>query len=70
MKVTSVHVMIRASNGSATALEEGKAVPSDTDGLLWTYTTKTLVPMTPGTRLDVIAKDLPGNISGNSLESQ
>jgi hypothetical protein len=68
VKVASVHVMIRESNSSATALEEGEAVPSDTDGLLWTYTTKTLVPMTPGTRLDVMAKDLPGNIGGSSLE--
>jgi len=68
VKVASVHVMIRASNSSATALEEGKAVQSETDGLLWTYTTTTLVPMTPGTRLDVTAKDLPGNIGGNALE--
>jgi hypothetical protein len=68
VKVASVHVMIRESNGSTTAIEEGEAVPSNTDGLLWTYTTKTLVPMTPGTRLDVMAKDLPGNIGGNALE--
>ena len=68
MKVTSVQVMIRESNGTATALEQGEAVQSEIDGLMWAYTTTTLVPMTPGTRLDASARDLPGNIGGSPLE--
>lgn len=68
VKVTRVHVMIRADNSRATALEEGEAVQIDPNGLLWLYTTKTVVPMIPGTRLDVMAEDLPGNIGGDALE--
>ena len=67
-KVVSVRVMIRENNATAIALEQGEAVQSETDGLLWTYTTTTVVPMTPGTRLDAFAQDLPGNIGGNSME--
>ena len=66
--VTSVHVMIRESNGTATALEQGEAVQSALDSQMWNYTTTTLVPMTPGTRLDVSAQDLPGNIASSPLE--
>ena len=66
--VTRVHVMVRASNSSATAIEEGDAIRSATDGLLWVYTTKTALPMTPGTCLDVIAYDMPGHSGGSSLE--
>ena len=68
VKVTGVRVMIRANNTSPTALEEGDAVQSEGDGLLWTYTTRTLMPITPGTCLDAFAYDLPGNIGGNSIE--
>jgi hypothetical protein len=68
VKVTSVQVMIRENNGSATSMEQGEAVQSEIDGLMWAYTTTTLVPMTPGTRLDVSARDLPGNIGGSPLE--
>jgi len=68
VKVTSVQVMIRENNGSATAMEQGEAVQSEIDGVMWAYTTTTLVPMTPGTRLDASARDLPGNIGGSPLE--
>jgi len=68
VQVSSVRVMIRTSNSSSTAIEEGEAVQSEIDGLLWTYVTKTLVPMVPGTHLDVMVKDLPGNNGGSSLE--
>lgn len=68
IKVARVHVMIREDNTSTTPLEEGDAVPSDTDGLLWTYTSQTLVTQTPRTRLDVSAYDLPGNFGGSALE--
>jgi len=68
VKVTSVQMMIRENNGSATTLEQGEAVQSEINGLMWAYTTTTLVPMTPGTRLDASARDLPGNIGGSPLE--
>lgn len=68
VRVMSVRVMIRESNNTATALEEGEAVRSETNGLMWVYTTKTVVPMTPGTRIDAFARDLPDNVGGHSLE--
>ena len=68
VKVTRVHVMIRANSSTNTPLEEGDAVQSETDGLLWIYTTQTLVTQTPGTHLDAYAYDLPGNFGGNALE--
>ena len=67
--VTRVHVMIRASNSSPDVLEEGEAVRSMTDGLLWVYTTTTAISMNPGTRLDAMAYDMPGNSGASSLES-
>jgi hypothetical protein len=66
--VLKVCVMIRENNASETALEAGEAVQSETDRFLWTYTTTALVPQTPGTRLDVFAYDLPGNMGGDFLE--
>ena len=66
--VLYVRLMIRENSDSETALEAGEAVQSKTDGLLWTYTTTTRVPPTPGTRLDVFAYDLPGNLGINCLE--
>jgi hypothetical protein len=66
--VSRVHVMIRVSNATPTVLEEGDAIRSTTDGLLWVYTTKTAISMNPGTRLDVMAYDLPGNTGADSLE--
>lgn len=66
--VTRVRVVIRENNGSSTPIEEGEAIRSATDGLLWTYTTRTAIPMTPGTCLDVIAYDMPGHSGASSLE--
>lgn len=60
VKVVSVRVAIRDLNNNI--LEQGEAVQSTSDAMLWTYTTTTNVPMTPGPRLDVTAQDLPGNI--------
>ena len=51
-----------------TPLEEGDAVPSEKDGLLWVYTTQTLVMQNPGTPLDANAYDLPGNFGASALE--
>jgi hypothetical protein len=62
-KVTSVHLFFR--NGE-TIFEEGDAVQSDTDGLLWTYTTQTVVPDTAPIFLAVTARDLPGNIGAQT----
>ncbi len=66
--VLRVRVMIRENSDSESALDAGEAVQSKTDGLLWTYTTTTRVPQTPGTRLDIFAYDLPGNMSTSYLE--
>lgn len=62
-KVISVQVSIQSPDGSTT-LEEGQAVLSGTDGLLWAYTTTSGVSIQPGTRVVATAKDLPGNAEG------
>lgn len=67
VKVIRVHVIIRANN-STTPLEEGGAVQSEIDGLLWIYTTKTVIAQAPGTHLDANAYDLPGNFGANALD--
>jgi hypothetical protein len=63
-KVTSVSVVIH-SNGDI--LEQGEAVPSEMDSLLWTYVTTTDVRGTPGLQLDANAYDLPGNFGATSI---
>ena len=63
-KVTSVRVVIH-NNG--TILEEGEAVPSSQDGLLWTYITTTNVAAAPGILLDANARDLAGNVGASSI---
>ena len=63
-KVTNVRVVIH-NNG--TILEEGEAVPSDHDGLLWTYVTRTNVTAAPGILLDANAYDLAGNFGASSI---
>lgn len=68
LMVLSVHVVIRQHEGSQVALEEGEAEQSDTDRLLWTYTTTTRVPQRLGTRVDVSAYDLPGNRARKFLQ--
>ena len=68
IKVSSVHVVIRADNNTTTPLEEGDAVPSEVDGLLWIYTTKTVIAQTPATHLDAYAYDLAGNFGASALE--
>ena len=63
-QVTHVRVVIH-DNG--TILEEGEAVQSETDGLLWTYTTTSIVPMSPALILDANAYDLAGNFGATSI---
>lgn len=63
-KVTSVRVVIH-NNG--TILEEGEAIPSNQDGLLWTYITTTNVAAAPGILLDANAYDLAGNFGAQSI---
>ena len=66
--VLSVRVVIWDGTDGENALEEGEAVQSETDGLLWTYTVHSPLHSKTGTRLDVFAMDLPGNVGGYSLE--
>ena len=63
-KVINVRVVIH-DNG--TILEEGEAVPSETDGLLWTYVTMTNVAAASGILLDANAYDLAGNFGASSV---
>lgn len=63
-KVVGVRVVIH-NNG--TILEEGEALPSETDGLLWTYVTTTDVAAAPGILLDANARDMAGNIGAASV---
>jgi hypothetical protein len=68
MMVLSVRVQIFDDRDSENAFEEGEAVQSEMDALLWTYTVRNPLRRRAGTRLDVFAMDLPGNIGGYSLE--
>jgi hypothetical protein len=42
-------------------LEEGEAIESETEPVVWTYITHTAIQPKPGIWLDVVAYDLPGN---------
>jgi len=66
--VLSVRVMIWDGMDSKNAFEEGEAVQSESDARLWTYTVQNPLNKRSGTRLDVFAMDLPGNVGGYSLE--
>ena len=55
--VTKVHVTISDSNGAV--LEEGTAQRAE--GLWWTYTATTTVPMEPRPHVLATAYDMPGN---------
>lgn len=66
--VLSVRVVVWDGTNSENSLEEGEADQSETDALLWTYTVQSPVRRRSGTRLDVFAMDLPGNVGGYSLE--
>jgi len=68
VRVLAVRVVIRDGGQDGTVLEEGEAEQSETDSLLWTFTTCRSVTHKPGSRLDVLAFDLPGNVGGYSLE--
>jgi hypothetical protein len=63
-KVTRVTVVIH-NNGSI--LEQGEAVPSETDGSLWTYITTSQMTPARGILLDANAYDLPGNFGSSSV---
>lgn len=63
-QVTRVNVVIH-NNG--TILEQGEAVRSESDGLLWTYVTTSQVTAAPGLLLDANAYDLPGNFGSSSV---
>ena len=63
-KVTRVQVVIHQDGN---VLEQGEAVPSETDGLMWTYVTTTNLMGTPNLQLDANAFDLPGNVGASSV---
>ena len=65
VKVTNVRVNIH--NGAGSIYEQGEALQSETDGMLWTYITTTNVP-TPPALLDASAQDLPGNIGASAIQ--
>ena len=62
--VTRVEVVIH-DNG--TILERGEAVPSETDGMTWTYITTAQVTPAAGILLEARAFDLPGNCGSASI---
>ena len=57
--VVRLSLLIRDAQG--TLLEMGEAVQSEPGGAWWSYTTKSLVRMTPFPTVKAIAHDLPGN---------
>ena len=57
-RVTEVRVEISAANG--TLLEAGNAV-QNSNGIDWTYTTTQANNALVGTKIKVIATDVPGN---------
>ncbi len=59
---------VRISDGNGIVYEEGEAMQSEMDGLLWTYTTTTVAPMMLVPRLDASTQDLPGNISAYRMQ--
>jgi len=56
-------VTVTIKDGSNSLLEEGNAIQSLTDGLMWTYTTTTLLPAESSPVVTVTAEDLPGHQS-------
>ena len=66
--VLHVRVMIREDRLSDIVLESGHAYRSPSDGLVWTYLTKTRIHQKPGFCVDVLATDLPGNLSVETME--
>lgn len=63
--VLNVRLVIREGD---CILEEGEAVQSVSNSLVWTYTTKTYVAREPGLTLDAFAYDLPGNVGAYQVE--
>jgi len=63
--VLSVRLVIREGE---CILEEGEAVQSETDRLLWNYKIKSSIDRKPGLDLDAFAYDLPGNEGTRSVE--
>ena len=64
IQVTRVRVVIHQDGN---ILEQGEALPSETDGLLWTYVTTTNLMGTPNLQLDANAFDLPGNVGAATV---
>lgn len=63
--VTRVQVTLRNEDGSI--YEQGEAVRSEVDGLLWLYTTTTNLQNTYPLIIEAVACDMPGNRGESSL---
>jgi hypothetical protein len=63
--VLRVHLVIRDSEY---VWEAGEGEQSESNKLLWMYTTRTPVVREPGLRLEAYAYDLPGNVGEYRLE--
>ena len=67
VRIMHVRVMIRQHPMSDMVLESDHACQSQVYPLIWTYLTKTKILQPPGFCVDVIATDLPGNTSAETL---
>ena len=54
-------------HNNGVVLEEGEAVPSETDDSLWTYVTTTQVTPAQGILPDANAYDMPGHFGASSV---
>lgn len=68
MQVKRVTVTIR--DESLALLEEGEAVQSPTDRLLWTYTTQTSISLASSPQVAATAEDLPGHTNTLTWQSE
>ena len=68
VRVLQVRVMIRENMMSDKVFESGHAYPSRLNPSIWTYVTKTKIHQVSGFCVDVLANDLPGNVSVETVE--
>ena len=59
-----VSVQVTIENADGTIYEQGQAIPSETEGLWWVYTTMSQVTISADVSVTATAKDLPGNSQG------
>jgi len=66
--VLFVGLLIQENKKNGNIFEDGEAVRSETDDVLWTYTTTRRITKKRGLYLFAFAIDLPGNVGGSRLE--